>query len=165
MSAENPRFLFTVVCDDVRQETGNKMSMMGIYEQTIVFPGFPAAVPRLCFVMKARTPASAPFERLTLLVRRDEEVVVEAELTESQLAMAAKENSLEGTGVGPEDAAEHAILLTAVMVVSPMVFEKPCRLFFRAVTESEELRGGSLLVTTGAGIAELKAARARVTTQ
>jgi hypothetical protein len=160
MSAENPRFLFTVVCDDVRQEVGNKMSMMGVYENSIILDAFPALVPRLCFVMKARTPANQPFERLKFIVRRDDEVIIEAELSETQLAaMATQENSRADDGP-VTDPAERAVLVSAVMVVSPMAFEKPCRLRIRAITESEELRGGTLLVTTAAAAAELVAPKA-----
>jgi hypothetical protein len=146
MSTENPRFLFTVVCDDVRQEIGNKMSMMGVYENAIILDGFPAVVPRLCFVMKARSPANQPFERLKFLVRRDDEVILEADLPESQLAAVAIQESRGSRAGVTNDPADEAILVSAVMVVSPLVFEKPCRLRFSALTESEELRGGSFVV-------------------
>lgn len=160
MSAENPRFLFTVVCDDVRQEVGNKMSMMGVYENTIILDRFPVVVPRLCFVMKARTPANQPFERLKFLVRRDDEVILEAELSEATLAALTTTEGAPADDGSPTDPADKAILVSAVMVVSPMVFEKPCRLRIRAITESEELRGGTLLVTSAAAPAERVTAKA-----
>lgn len=147
MSIENPRFLFTVVCDDVRQEIGNKMSMMGVYENAIILDGFPAVVPRLCFVMKARSPANQPFERLKFLVRRDDEVILEAELPESQLAAVAIQEGRASRDGLPTDPADEAILVSAVMVVSPLILQKPCRLRFSALTESEELQGGSFVVT------------------
>ena len=148
MSAENPRFLFTVVCDDVRQEVGHKISMMGVYENAIFLESFPAVVPRLCFVMKARSPANQPFERLKFLVRRDDEVILEAELAETALAALATAEGAPLDDGSPTDPADKAILVSAVMVVSPMVFERPCRLRIRAITEREELHGGTLLVTT-----------------
>ena len=165
MTTENPRFLFTVVCDDVRQEAGNKISMMGIYESTIIVDSFPAVLPRLCFVMKARSPANQPFERLKFLVRRDDEVILEAEFSETQLSALATQDSPPADDGSVTDPADKAVLVSAVMVVSPMVFEKPCRLRIRAITESEELRGGTLLVTAGLATAEAQASKSDVSVQ
>lgn len=148
MSAGNPRFFEVIVCDDVREELGNKRSLMGIYENAIVLDAFPAAIPRLCFVMKARTPADRPFESLTFVVRRDDEVIIHAEIKSDQLAViAGQELPPLPDGTMP-DPGEGAIAMTVIMVLSPISFEKPCRLRFRAITESEELRGGSFVVTT-----------------
>ena len=38
----------TILCDDVRTETGNKFSLMGIYGRSILFKKFPALLPKLC---------------------------------------------------------------------------------------------------------------------
>ncbi|GIK35881.1 MAG: hypothetical protein AMXMBFR45_01750 [Gammaproteobacteria bacterium] len=147
MSAGNPRFFDVIVCDDVREELGNKRSLMGIYENAIVLDAFPALLPRLCFVMKARTPGDRPFESLTFVVKRDDEVIIQTELHSEQLAAIAREEAPSlPDGASPEPA-DSAIKLTAVMVLSPITFEKPCRLRFRAITESEELRGGNFFVT------------------
>ena len=146
MNAENSRFLLTVVCDDVRQEIGNKISIMGVYDSSIVVGGFPSVVPRLCFVMKARTPIGQPFQHLKFLVWRDDEVIVEAEVPEENLAALTIPTVLP-PDVPSGEPTDRAILATLVMVVSPIVFDKPCRLRFRAITESEELRGGTLVVT------------------
>lgn len=148
MSAGNPRFFEVIVCDDVREELGNKRSFMGIYENAIVLDALPVIVPRLCFVMKARTPADRPFESLTFVVKRDDAVIIHAEMKSEQLAVIAGQEMPplpDGTIADPGD---RAIAMTAVMVLSPMAFEKPCRLRFRAITESEELLGGSFIVTT-----------------
>lgn len=149
MSAGHSRFFEVIVCDDVREELGNKRSFMGIYENAIVLDAFPAILPRLCFVMKARTPADRPFESLTFLVKRDDEVIIHAEMTAGQLAViAGQEISLLADGAPPDPGDSSAVTVTAIMVLSPMTFEKPCRLRFLALTESEELRGGSFVVTT-----------------
>jgi hypothetical protein len=42
----------TVLCDDIRKETGNKVSLMGVYSKDIILPAVPAILPKLClFVM------------------------------------------------------------------------------------------------------------------
>ncbi len=44
-----PNLSFTLLCDDVRQETGGKISLMGIFEN-IYASSFPAVHPRLAMV-------------------------------------------------------------------------------------------------------------------
>lgn len=41
----------TVLCDDVRNEIGNKLSLIGIYTKDIVFNEIPAIYSKLCFVI------------------------------------------------------------------------------------------------------------------
>lgn len=43
-----PRELFSVVCDDIRIEEGNKASLMGIYSEGLIVPKIPFLMPRLC---------------------------------------------------------------------------------------------------------------------
>lgn len=39
-----------IVCDDVRDEVGNKVSLMGVYAENITVPALPAMVRQICFV-------------------------------------------------------------------------------------------------------------------
>jgi len=43
------QLLYTIVCDDVRLEMGNKLSLMGIFEN-VFFPSFPSVLLRLAIV-------------------------------------------------------------------------------------------------------------------
>jgi hypothetical protein len=45
-----PKLIDIIVCDDIRFETGNKFSYMGIYQKDIFIPFIPWKTPRLCFV-------------------------------------------------------------------------------------------------------------------
>ncbi|HOQ43538.1 MAG TPA: hypothetical protein PK178_15360 [Smithellaceae bacterium] len=45
---------FTILCDDIRQEIGNKISLMGIYSKEIVVPSIPFVFPRLCLWLTAK---------------------------------------------------------------------------------------------------------------
>lgn len=40
---------YSIICDDVRIEVGNKLSLMGLFEN-VFFPGFPAALLKLAIV-------------------------------------------------------------------------------------------------------------------
>lgn len=42
---------FTVLCDDLREETGNKMSIMGAYADKMVFKELPALLPKLALAI------------------------------------------------------------------------------------------------------------------
>src|SRR5437867_1978542 len=49
---EIPREITSLLCDDVRQELGNKLSLMGVYGDSIIVPEVPAVLPRL-FLFKS----------------------------------------------------------------------------------------------------------------
>lgn len=42
------RRIYTILCDDIRSEEGNKFSLMGVYSRTINLPTFPALLSKLC---------------------------------------------------------------------------------------------------------------------
>ena len=45
----NGQLVYTIICDDVRLEMGNKLSLMGIFEN-VFFPAFPSMLLRLAVV-------------------------------------------------------------------------------------------------------------------
>ncbi len=40
----------TIVCDDIRQESDDKLSLMGIYQKDIIVNNIPSILPTLCFM-------------------------------------------------------------------------------------------------------------------
>ena len=40
----------TIVCDDIRQESNDKLSLMGIYQKNIIVDNIPTILPTLCFM-------------------------------------------------------------------------------------------------------------------
>jgi len=52
-----PSTLFSIMCDDIREEALNKVSLLGIYGPDIVFKKLPAVIPKLSFF--ARTTGGA----------------------------------------------------------------------------------------------------------
>jgi hypothetical protein len=46
------RHEITIVCDDIRRETGNKISLMGLYDDAIVHKEFPASLAKLCIFQR-----------------------------------------------------------------------------------------------------------------
>ena len=40
------------ICDDIRTETGNKLSLMGLYDRGVVIERIPARLAKLCFFQR-----------------------------------------------------------------------------------------------------------------
>jgi hypothetical protein len=51
--------MVALFCDDVRNEVGNKLSLMGVYGQDLLLREFPATLPKLCAVMLLDLPAGS----------------------------------------------------------------------------------------------------------
>lgn len=48
---KNPKFNYAIICDDIRQEVGNKISLIGIYPKDIFVTKLPFTLPKLCFAI------------------------------------------------------------------------------------------------------------------
>lgn len=132
------RFISTQYCDDVRQETGNKVSLMGCYNHSMLVDHFPANLPKLCVQVKVHTPTDRPFTRLSVRLMRAEELLAEVPIPFE--ALAAEVLSV--------DHLPHAkwLVTTALIVMAPFPVEKPCRLMVEADTEAGPLSGGSFWI-------------------
>ena len=62
------RHVQTIFCDDVRQEVGNKNSLMGVYAAEMKFSSLPTIVPQLCVLVQVRTPKDRPIRSLQITV-------------------------------------------------------------------------------------------------
>jgi len=51
MPVRIPKFEYFIICDDIREEVGNKMSFMGVYGPDIFVPSFPFVFPLLCMAI------------------------------------------------------------------------------------------------------------------
>lgn len=49
MARRYPKLVYHFICDDIRQELGNKISLMGIYPGNVMFMPIPSVIPKLCF--------------------------------------------------------------------------------------------------------------------
>jgi hypothetical protein len=43
--------MYSILCDDVREEKGNKLSLIGIYSKSIFFNKVPAIYPKICLAL------------------------------------------------------------------------------------------------------------------
>jgi hypothetical protein len=121
-------------CDDVRQEIGNKFSLMGCYGTDLYVPSFPITLPKLCVFVHVRTAREHPFGRLTLRLVRGGEKLSELVANPDKL----------NAGETPEWA--RWISMTGILAVTPFNATGPCRLQVLAETESETLESGQFLI-------------------
>lgn len=133
-----PRTAWSIVCDDVRQEIGNKHSLIGIYQYSLLVPQFPVTLARLCFIINARTGSNDPFKQLAFKVLKDEEeAIAEAKVDLSKIVFPSHLSVSEDEGF---------VTASVICSFSPLNIIEPCKLSARAYTESEELRAGSILI-------------------
>jgi hypothetical protein len=133
------RYIHTSFCDDVRYEQGDKLSLMGIYPNSLIVPGAAQGmIQKLCVIIEAHTPINEPFTRLTLQMRKDDKVIQEFTLPEHDLAQ------LERPAEGQFDF--KMSMIGSIFVLQSMPIEKSCILSVVAITEREELLGGRLHV-------------------
>ncbi len=129
------RTVIAQFCDDVRQEIGNKYSLMGCYGTDLYVPSFPITLPKLCVFVNARTPREQPFRQLTLRLLKGE--VVLSELVASPDLLLEDDST-------PSWARWHTV--TSILVVTPFHATGPCRLRVLAETESGTVESGQFLI-------------------
>ena len=128
------RTVIAQFCDDVRQEIGNKFSLMGCYGTDLYVPAFPIKLPKLCVFVHVRTPREHPFERLTLRLVRGSDVLSELVANPDKL----------NAGETPDYA--RWLSMTGILAVAPFHAAGPCRLQVLAETEAETIESGQFLV-------------------
>ena len=136
------RHVFTIFCDDIRQEIGGKLSYIGVYGAQMFVPSFPISLPKLCLAMSMITPVDTPFRKLAMRILKDDTQLAEGVLDETQLAGAVEAS----TDVPADERKDRILTLQSMFVFSPFQLEGPCTLKVRVETESGELRGVGLRI-------------------
>ncbi len=49
MARRYPKLNYHLICDDIRQEVGKKVSLIGIYPGNVIYMPIPSVMPKLCF--------------------------------------------------------------------------------------------------------------------
>lgn len=135
------RNLFTLFADDVRQEVGNKLTIVGIYQSQMLAPRFPLVLPKLAIVMAASTAENDPFEELVFEVLRDDTLLQDVSFSPEEIQVPFAQG--QGT--------EERIQVQCVAILGPLQIDSPCSLHTRLKTESGILRGASLQIQHSPG--------------
>lgn len=77
---------FVVFCDDLRQETGNKKSYMGVYTDELYIPALPALLPKFCIIVNMSCCAENVPEHLTVDFALEDETINRLKVPDDVLA-------------------------------------------------------------------------------
>ena len=142
MKKNADRFLTATYCDDIRQESGNKLSLMGCYQGELIVSKVPVALPKLCVYASVWTPKEQPFKSLIIrIVQGDDVELARIELPEAGLAEAAQ--------IRDETATKNAV--STAIAFAPFVIEKSTSLRLVATTEEGEIIVPRLLIKVAPG--------------
>ena len=142
MKKSADRLLTATYCDDIRQESGNKLSLMGCYQGELIVAMAPVALPKLCVYASAWTPKEHPFKSLTIRVVQDDDVeLARIDLPEAGLAESAQ--------IRDETATRKAV--STAIAFAPFVIEKSTSLRLVANTEDGEIIGPRLRIRVAPG--------------
>ena len=134
MNAE--RFLIGLYCDDIRNEVGNKLTLVGCYDADLLLNAFPTILPKFAVYARAYTPAGKPFQKLILRLRQNENLLGELEFPAAQLAAEAATDRPNSRWV----------IIQSVMFMSPLLIQSSGFLCLEAETEEGLLLGSKLMI-------------------
>lgn len=136
-------FLSTIYCDDVRQEVGGKLSLIGVYKDVMFVQQFPVTLPKLWVVATFVVSKEEPPKSLKFRVFKNNEPLADLDATPEHLQQLA--NAREPVVPLPVGS-QMAISTQTQLCFAPMLFDAPCVLRVAAITEKGETRGLSLQV-------------------
>lgn len=140
MKKNNDRYITAILCDDIRQELGNKYSLMGCYQSELVVPVAPTVLPKLCIFASIYTPKDRPFKSLLFrVVQDDDKELARVEMPTEGLTVTSKNH---------DDTSTKYVINTAI-TFAPFSIEMPSMLRFMAVTDEGEIIGPRFLIKVG----------------
>lgn len=134
------RILLATFCDDIRQEVGYKLSLMGCYVGgELIVDTIPTVLPKLYASIMALSPIAKPFKQLTIRALLNDIVLAENEYPADLLPIATdiiKRKALEDS--------KYIIHLQIAFI--PLIIEKDSILRIEADTEEGVLKGSRLII-------------------
>lgn len=135
------RYLHSLYCDDIRHETNGKVSYVGVYHGKLLVPSVPVVVPKLCVAIFAVTSANEPFKKFSLKILKNDEKLVEQEISSEQLNQTS-----DVSGSTTNDKQDRIQVLNFLFQFSPFPIESNMKLRVRADTDKGELKAPGLIV-------------------
>ena len=143
-------FLSTIYCDDIRQEVGGKLSLIGVYNGVMYVPQFPAILPKLWIKATYVCSRDDPPKSLKMRVYKNNEPMADLDALPEYLAQLA---SMRESGVPLAEGSQKVISSHAQVCLSPLVLDGPCTLRIAAFVGKDEVRGVGLQVQQQSGAA------------
>ena len=129
------RIVVSQFCDDIRQEAGNKYSLMGCYGNELLVKKLPVMLPKLCAQVRVITPIDKPFYKLIIRAIMNDEIIAEMNVISGE--------TLPHIPKGIDDPVRFEF--NVMMTFSPLSITEPSKLCIEAEADNEILRGGILL--------------------
>lgn len=131
-----------IYCDDIRSETGGKLSYMGAYNSDLVVPEFPAQLTKLCIQVAVRLPKDTRAQDMTIKVVNGTETMAEVPFPNGSL-----QTMLAAALEASKDFAKTKTLNCSLSVqFGSLQIGTPCVIELVAVVDGVEIRGNSLRV-------------------
>lgn len=130
------RYAHVAYCDDIRPEINGKISLMGLYSDTMLLPTFPATIPKLGVVVTAKTSYEQPFKGFSIHIHNTDQTL--AELVVSEEEYEANKRS-EGDPLGDR-------FIQAQFLISPLMIDKPTKIEVVFKSADFEYRCNSLSI-------------------
>lgn len=138
MKKNADRFVTAIFCDDIRQEVGEKVSMMGCYQGELLVEAMPAMLAKLCVFLTVSTPIGRPLKKLSVRVMQDETELAVMEAPAESMAKARP----------PADENSTRIMANMAMMFSPFAIAAPAIVRVLVTTEEGEMLGPRLRIKT-----------------
>lgn len=145
-------FGYASYCDDIRQELGGKISLMGIYRADMRVPFFPITLPRFCIVAtycrpyEGEAPRPNNFEfRVWLPGTSPDAPPLKVVLPERDIGAIRLPNAAELLVEDPE--AQPIVRIDLPVFIQPFVIPTPGKVRIRAFWNDEETRVSALRIT------------------
>ncbi len=144
------RFLSTIFCDDVRQEVGGKLSLIGVYNGVMYVPQFPVTLPKLWIMATYVVAQDKPPKSLKVRVFKNNESLADLDAMPEYLQQFA---NVREPVVPMPDSSQRVITSHMHVCFSPLVLDGPCVLRVDAITDKGEVRGLGLQIQQQSGAA------------
>ena len=137
------RHLQTIFCDDIRHETSGKLTLVGMYSDSLFVPQLPVTLPRVCLVARLISSLKQPARSAKLRVYMGTELIQEIVAREADLAdMLRNVPTYEAAG-----SSERVQVIQFLVEFAPFQIKGPCFLRVHAETEDGLCEGASLNIS------------------
>lgn len=134
-------FSFSLFCDDIRFEIGNKQSYIGVYSGELGAPQFPLVLPKLCSVVTLVLPATIDPSGVSAALYMDDQQIERQELPVEVL-----EQGLAHLGSLPAEDRPKQIAVTFNFYMTDLNLKGPAVIRASTFVGTEELSAGRLRI-------------------
>lgn len=123
-------------CDDIRNEVGNKTSLIGCYQSVLHPSQMPVVLPKLAIFISILLPLDFVLTDLKIVVVHDDTAIAAVDVPVTEIPYKRD----------PSDVTPTRRTMSSALTISPFIIEKPGLLRVSALINGEEVVGPRLLI-------------------